>query len=172
MLFEHWLGKLLCQDEREISRLLADRTALRFLIAWSLFESKCFAGFVRIGEIEHFSKRIVAEGFDTAVTNDALAHFHNRYQCNRRYQHLMHRQACRRMDTMIQRSLDSFTPEDKAFFVTLVAYRFRNNMFHGNKGVASWLKYTDQISLCTSVIGHFVSHAEEARPSLPERDAA
>lgn len=60
MKFEHWLGELLGQNEFEIRRLIQDPTALHFLIGWSLFESKCFDGFVKIGKLETFAARLVA----------------------------------------------------------------------------------------------------------------
>ena len=39
------------------------------------------------------------------------------------------------MNALLGQPLDSFTTEDEVFFAAGVAYRFRNNMFHGNKGV-------------------------------------
>jgi hypothetical protein len=172
MTFEHWLGGLLGQDEGDVHLLLEDRTALHFLIVWSLFESKCFEGFARINRIPAFSEQLVAETFDSSRIEAALAHFHMRYQVKERYRQLMHRQHCERMDTLVQRQLESFSEEDRVFFVALVAYRFRNNMFHGNKGVQSWLQYREQIALCTGALERFVSHAELLRPSFPERQAA
>jgi hypothetical protein len=172
MRFEQWLGELLGQNEGEVHRLLEDRTALYFLIVWSLFESKCFNGFVRIDRISAFSEQLVAEKFDTSRIEAALFHFHTRYQNKEHQRQLMHGQACERMDALVHTPLESFSEEDKAFFVALVAYRFRNNMFHGNKGVQSWLQYREQIALCTTSLEQFVSHAELLRPSLSERHAA
>jgi hypothetical protein len=44
--FEKWLGGLLGQDPQKAKRLLDDRTAFEFLLTWSLFESKCFGGYL------------------------------------------------------------------------------------------------------------------------------
>lgn len=84
----------------------------------------------------------------------------------------MHGQSCIRMDTLIQKQLDSVGPEDKVFIVVLVVYRFRNNMFHGNKGVQSWLQFKEQILLCTEAMQSFVSHVESINPSLQRQDVA
>jgi hypothetical protein len=84
----------------------------------------------------------------------------------------MHGQSPPKMEAMVQKQLDSFLGWERLYFLGIVAYGFRNNMFHGNKGVESWLRYTEQIRLCTDTIGHFVSHAEHRRPSLPERQVA
>ena len=39
----------------------------------------------------------------------------------------------------------------------VVVYRFRNNIFHGNKGVDSWLQYRPQIEKCTNVMQHLIT---------------
>lgn len=172
MRFEQWLGELLSQDQFEVRRLLQNPAALHFLIAWSLFESKCFDGYVKIDKLEAFAARLVAESYDSGLIAEAASHFHARYQDKERYRQLMHRQPCKRMDALVQRQLESVRPEDSIFIVALVLYRFRNNMFHGNKGVQSWLQFTKQILLCTDAMQGFVSHAESMRPSLREREVA
>jgi hypothetical protein len=53
--FQSWLGTLVGHSEFEVRRLLEDESALHFLVAWSLFESKCFAGFVKAKQIEHYA---------------------------------------------------------------------------------------------------------------------
>ena len=172
MKFDEWLGTLLKQSPHEIRRLLDDSAAQEFLIAWSLFEAKCFDGFVKIDGVESFAKRVVEQGADSPSLDLALSHFHQRYQDIERYRQLMHGQSSSKMDALIKKELALFQPWERLFFLAIVAYRFRNNMFHGNKGVVSWLHYSEQIRLCTATIGRFVSHAEEIRPSLPERQVA
>ncbi len=78
----------------------------------------------------------------------------------------MHKQKFARMERLLQAVPSALEPADRAFFVALVAYRFRNNMFHGNKGVQSWLRYRPQIDLCTRALQAFVSHAESLRPTM------
>jgi hypothetical protein len=172
MEFETWLAKLLGQSELKIGRLLKDSTAVKFLIAWSLFESKCFDGFVKIARIDEFARRLASEAFDSKAIRHVLNHFYDRYQKKDRYRHLMHGQQCSRMDGLLGSQPQTFVQEDEVFFVTLVAYRFRNNMFHGSKGVQSWLQYREQIRLCTSALERFVSHAEYLRPSLSDEKVA
>lgn len=172
MQFDEWLGKLLKQSPHEVRRLLDDSAAQQFLIAWSLFEAKCFDGFVKIDRIEAFAKRVVEQGADSPSLDHALEHFHQRYQDAERFRQLMHGQSSVIMDALVRRERALFQGWERVFFLSIVAYRFRNNMFHGNKGVASWLMFSEQIRLCTSTIGHLVSHAEEVRPTLPERQVA
>lgn len=49
--FARWFAELLGQSELEVERLLRDRTAIQFLITWSLFESKCFDGYATSNKI-------------------------------------------------------------------------------------------------------------------------
>lgn len=36
--------------------------------------------------------------------------------------------------------------------MTYIVYRYRNNMFHGNKGLESWLQFEEQIKDCITVM--------------------
>jgi len=158
--FEKWLSELLQESEGEIDRLLGDKTAVRFLIAWSMFETACFGGFMKAHQVESFSVRTASSpSFDVARIEDALSHFHSRYQAQTPYKNLMHKDKCERLDALLTKPHDSLTPEERLFFVTYVVYRFRNNIFHGNKGVSSWLEYRPQIQHCTRVMQYLISHS-------------
>lgn len=58
--FANWLGNLLQQSELEVQRLLADETALHFLLAWSLFESKCFGGDLNAKKLGGFAETLAS----------------------------------------------------------------------------------------------------------------
>lgn len=53
--FDQWFANYLGQDELQVERLLRDKTAARFLIAWSLFETSCFGGFAKAKNLETFA---------------------------------------------------------------------------------------------------------------------
>ncbi len=166
--FEAWLTDLLSKDRLEVGALLRDPRALHFFITWSLFESKCFGGFLKLEALDPFASRLVAEHYDSRALLEPLTHFHDRYQDAKRYRQLTHRQVCERAQKLLGLPVATLTPEDVIFFVSFVVYRFRNNMFHGNKGVRSWLNYGPQIALCTAAMQSFVSHAEGQTPSLSD----
>jgi hypothetical protein len=166
MRFEQWLGTLLDQPEAEVRRIVRSKTALRFLIAWSMFESKCFGGVVTQKGLEPFAKHLNDERFDSSLIAKHTAHCHGRYQDPDRYRNLMHRQASKKLHALVRLPLNAIAPEDSIFLVTFVIYRFRNNMFHGNKKVQSWLAYREQIGLCVDAMQIFISHAESQKPSL------
>lgn len=159
--FEKWFANLLGQSEIDVECLLRDRSAIRFLMAWSMFESRCFAGNVKADSIHKFAERITAkEGFSSELLGASLRHFHERYQDKSRYRALMHKSENERLSTLIAKPIESLKSGEGVFLVTFVVYRFRNNIFHGNKGVQSWLQYEEQIRLCTEVMQQLISHAE------------
>ncbi len=165
--YDQWLAELLGQSEVEVRMLLRDETATQFLIAWALFESKCFGGFMRAEMIDDFSKRLIdKESFDGNRITHTAEHFHSRYQNKALYKNLMHGQKSQRMDELLKKSFALLSAEEKVFLVTLTTYRFRNNMFHGNKGVHSWLGFATQIDLCTNAMQAYVTHAEALAPSM------
>ena len=88
--FSGWLGQLFNQSELEIQQLLADQTAMQFLLAWSLFESKCFKSDLRSSEISGFASQLVS-GNEMILDslNVPAAHFHIRYQSPHKFANLM-----------------------------------------------------------------------------------
>jgi hypothetical protein len=169
--FANWLAAMLKEPELQVDRVLRDETALHFLIAWSLFESKCFKNELFAGRLRAFAERLPREGFAVEYLSGPLAHFHERYQVRQRLDNLLHH------DKTSQEVLDHFkrclespasalTATDQIFFVAFVVYRFRNNMFHGNKGVRSWLQFRPQVQLCTFAMQQFVAHDESHSPSM------
>jgi hypothetical protein len=172
MKFDEWLADLLGQSKDDVRILLKDPTALHFLMAWSLFESKCFAGFVKIGVLEQFADRLVTESYRYGEISTIAASFHGRYQDDEHYRHLMHGQPSARMEKILASEFDTLEPRDVIFVVLLVTYRFRNNIFHGNKRVRTWLRYKEQIAHCTAAMQSIVSHAEALHPTMRELQAA
>jgi hypothetical protein len=172
-IFASWLADVLQGCKSDVDRLLEDETALHFLIAWSLFESKCFSGFVRANCLSSFAEKAVREGFSPLKVNGQLEHFRDRYRDKKKLAHLLHDE---KKDIPVvkefKRCLDSqpanLPERDRVFSVLFVIYRFRNNMFHGNKGVESWLLYREQIGLCTGAMQEFVAHAQQVKPALTD----
>jgi hypothetical protein len=174
--FTEWLAATLNEREHEVDHLLADKVALHFLIAWSLLESKCFGGFMKPEKLAPFSVRLVREGFSVGVLSTCTSHFHQRYQSPSRLANLLHGHNTPAVFEQFRRCLaaseGSLSSDNQIFLVGFVAYRFRNNMFHGNKGVESWLQFRPQIGLCTTAMQSFITHAETVSPSMPVAAAA
>ena|SRR5439155_19461639 len=169
--FDQWFAGYLGQDELQVERLLRDKTATRFMIAWSLLETSCFGGFAKPEQFRSFAKNLVGNGALRADNlKDAAAYFHDRYQDKKLYGNLMHKQRSAELESILAKDCDSLCAEDLAFFVMFVVYRYRNNIFHGNKGVESWLRFKVQIERCIGIMQGLIdasaSHNTSLQPTL------
>lgn len=155
--FDSWFALYLDQDEAQVRELLCDKTAIRFLIAWSLFETSCFGKFARLCDMTSFAHR---KAGDNQLCADELDEhfkfFHNRYQDPKKYSNLMHGAKCEDMNTLIKKPAFLLNLEEKILFTAIVVFRYRNNIFHGNKRVASWLSYRDCILRCIAIVQAFM----------------
>lgn len=171
--YDRWLAALLGQRAQDVRLLTTDRTALQFLLAWSMFESKCFGGFATTNKIGPMSERLINnERFAINPIDDVINHFHDRYQDPDRYRHLMHKQRSPKLERIIGTSRNHLTEVQALFFILFVVYRFRNNMFHGNKRIQTWLGYGPQIDMCTRTMQTMVSHEEERTKSMKAEEGA
>lgn len=165
--FYLWLAKTLGQPPDEVAVLLSHEMAVEFLMSWSLFESRCFGGYMKLADLDEFAKRTVqGEAFEATVLGGHFQHFHDRYQDSSKRRSLFHQQRCERFAEITRAPASNATPDDVVFYCTAVAYRFRNNMFHGSKGVRSWLQFKEQIERCSGVVQSLISHAESRSPRL------
>lgn len=146
-------------------------------MAWSIFEAKCFAGYLKAGCLRKFARRVCSEGFKVDAISAPVAHFHQRYKDGGTLGNLLHDKktlgpVVSEFKRCISTPLSDLGFEDQVFLVSFVVYRFRNNMFHGNKRVQSWLRFREQISLCTFSMQQFVLHSESVIPTMQVARAA
>jgi hypothetical protein len=161
MTFDQWFAHYLKQDELQVKQLLEDQTAIRFLIAWSLLESKCFDGFVKMGKLSHFAKKISEMcNFECLALQEPAKNFHSRYQNKQYYRNLMYKKESMEMREILDKDFDELSRHELTHMLLIIIYRFRNNIFHGNKGVQSWLGYKEQINLCVEVMQSLISAKE------------
>lgn len=153
VLFQRWLAGHWQTDSDAVAEILADPLAVQFLIAWSIFESRFFVGRGSFSaKIEAFAKSYPAGDRDEKLSQ-AAEHFHQRYKDRRLYDNLMHTQPCNKLESLIyQKKYNALSDEESIFLLVWVIYRYRNNIFHGNKRVRSWLNYQEQIGFCVSAM--------------------
>ncbi len=169
--FNKWLASYLRQDVSEVSKLTKDQTAMEFLITWSIFESDCFDGFCKIEDISAFSKKVAATKDNYPNTFPELAkYFQKRYQDKTKYANLVHGQDIPELKNILEKRLNDVHREDEAYFLSVVVYRYRNNIFHGNKGVSSWLKYKEQIRHCITIMQNLIDISETLHNKRIQRD--
>lgn len=167
--FAQWLADIFETDASEVETLLGDKTASQFLIAWSLLESKCLSGFVKAEDIQSFAKGLpTGETLATSSIREHAQYFHCRYQDQTLFMNLVRddKLPARRgspnklrkdVDHIVTMAFDQLNAVQTIVFCTFVVYKFRNNIFHGNKGVRSWLNFSAQIDRCTLVMQELIS---------------
>ena len=171
--FDRWFANYLGQAALQVELLHRDKTAIHFLIAWSLFETSCFDKEAKVGNFEAFARDLVStKGFQSGELRDAANHFHERYQDKKLYRNLMHQKVQPRLDSILSKDFESLSAEEIVFFVIFVVFRYRNNVFHCNKGVASWLKYKDQINQCIKVMQTLIIFKVESMHKAAEQGDA
>jgi hypothetical protein len=142
-------------SESYISQQDYDMVA-EFLIIWGLFEQTAFSGFLKYDELEAFSRR----NSDRIGCNmdHCSRHFHDRYQDRDKYSNLRHGEDRPCIRDILDKPYSVLTSEDKLLLCMYVLYRFRNNIFHGNKGFVSWTQYDEEIRCCKMVMSFVIEN--------------
>lgn len=116
-----------------------DRSALfNFTFLWSLFEARVMNNFARADLIRAMADKWRDTGMlDADQYNAELAYFRARYFANGAFTHHFAHLHLRPADQpdVVQSVLDGSNndPRDRLLTVLMIVWRFRNNLFHGEK---------------------------------------
>lgn len=145
---EEWLAKIHNTNVDNIKNILKDEKATTYLMVWSTFEQKIFAGFMTKNKISNAAKRY-SQIYDLLNIDDIAKRFHSRYQNKMNFKHLRHNETNTvEIEKILSKQYDTLSNTEKVHLLFYVSYRYRNNIFHGNKGVLAWNRYTQQINDC------------------------
>jgi hypothetical protein len=115
-----------------------------FTLLWNILENKVFDTHFSISRLQQF---IVAKGLQLGAFDELLTYFRNRYclngQINERYAYLNFRENDK--EPLVRRVLlgGESTDHEKILAIGIVVYRYRNNLFHGEKDFAQLDGQTD-----------------------------
>ncbi|MBN8503044.1 MAG: hypothetical protein J0L58_01080 [Burkholderiales bacterium] len=179
--FEDWLGQVLGQDQFTAKAVLRSHEALHFLVAWSLFESKCCAGYFEARKHCKSEQLPEISEEEALQLTDAARWFHERYSESSQFERLAptastSKEARAAVTNCLGLPFDSLSASRIREMSVFVAHRVRNNMFHGNKGIHDWLRDKELIARCTGVCQIFVLAARrqhrEGAQAEPDNVAA
>ena len=139
---KEWLAQYFDTNVTKIQELLKDELATSFLLIWPIFEQTFFSNFCKKENIEKFSKNY--EKFFSY--EEIFQHFYLRYQNNDHYRNLTHQSRYPKFEQILHKPQNYITDSEKLLFITFVVYRYRKNIFHGNKGIKSWSQFKQQIA--------------------------
>lgn len=146
-----WLANHFGTTQKNIDNVLRDEKATTFLLIWPIMEQELFDGFMKNDHIE--SKAAELEKYYERLDLDTIIEaFWRRYQDKDNFRHLLHKDKNGSVTSMIKQilstPLSNLNNKEKLELLLFIIYRYRNNIFHGNKGVLSWTKYSEQINSC------------------------
>lgn len=145
-----WLANILEAKDADLSLYLTNEDVSGFLIIWTLFEQKHFDGFVRYNKLETYAKNNSEIIRDNGNLKEIFNYFFSRYKNSEPFSNLIHEYTYKEIENLLKE--DDVSDEKKLFFLIFVVYRYRNNIFHGVKGVQSWTKFEEQIKKCISIM--------------------
>ena len=146
-----WLAHRLRGERNILRETLKNEKAVQYLLIWPIFEQKCFEGFMQKGKIPDFARKYQA--IYAELNCDGYAnYFHSRYQDKKLLRNLLYsgkfEDKFTEFENAISDSYSNLTDQQKLMILLYVSYRYRNNIFHGNKGIESWARYETQIEKC------------------------
>lgn len=149
-----WLASYFIIKETEVESYFRNENVSGFLIMWTILEQKLFDGFVLPNKFETFSTANSSKWNQEFEIE--FVYFHDRYQNKDIFQNLCHGDRNLKVNEIINSLPTNINTNDKLLFLLYVVYRYRNNIFHGNKGVDSWIIYSTQIGKCVQIMKYLL----------------
>ena len=152
------LAKILNTTRNNIEQIIKEEKATTYLWVWSIFEQKIFDGFMTKEKIK--DKALYFEkSYDALCIENIVEKFYERYQDKQKLRNLLHNDKKTDLKKILDNNYKDLSKNDKLYLLFFVAYRYRNNIFHGNKGVLSWINYTKQIDACIKFMINIINEA-------------
>lgn len=147
---KQWLAKYFRIEPNDTESYFKNENVTGFLVMWSIFEKQLFNGFLKYRDLVAFSKSHL-ENWNDHLEKE-FQYFHDRYQDKALLENLMHDDNYAEITSIVNSLKPMLSKDQKMLFVLYVVYRYRNNIFHGNKGVESWIKFKPQIVKCVDIM--------------------
>lgn len=146
-----WLAGHLGADASGIEAIFNESNARLFLFIWPVFEKEVFDRSVKLGKIESKTSDYLVS-LDISELEDITKRFYRRYfNCSYYYNNLINpdeKKYNKIIDGILRKGYNAIEPHEKLYFLFFVTYRYRNNIFHGNKDILNWDNNEEQIRDC------------------------
>lgn len=164
--FAHWFVRFSERNStsEQADQVVKDHTGFAFMIAWNLFESRCFGSKMDANLIAAFTNN---ESINSSFCKLKMtwSHFHNRYTNARhgddRITRLFFNPKLKNSEKskdevefrrLLSQKGQTLSNAEKSKLMFLIVQRFRNNVFHGNKKPYTWPKNRKQIQHCITIL--------------------
>lgn len=156
--------------------MLSNERATAFLLVWPIMEQKLFGGAVtnvddKPNSILAFSQNNQSL-FARLNMDDSAQYFHHRYKRSITFYRKLYAKPNKQrgnstFDQILVKNYsgeNSLTDQEKLYLLLFVTYRYRNNIFHGNKEVNVWKNYVDQMNRCIDFMIALINAYIEEHP--------
>ena len=140
-----WLADYLPSHKEWPEKMLDSKCAAGFLLVWPIYEQKLFAGFLEGKEIKDYARHYMTF-YDELDVDDIAKEFHLRYQ-NPHHRKGMNLRGANLLP-ILNKPFKALTDYEKTHFLMHIVFRYRNNIFHGNKRIDEWEFYEKEINYC------------------------
>jgi len=147
---KRWLAAHYKISEGKAESYFKNEDVTGFLIVWTIFEQKLFGGVIQYNNIKKHSTTITPTIIDELERE--FVYFFERYQDRDRFKNLRYEQNAEEIKGILGFTKESLSAEQKLQFFLFVVYRYKNNIFHGNKSVPSWARYETEIGYCVNIM--------------------
>ena len=156
-----WLAQQFNTPDWNIRDMLKTQNATVYLLIWPIMEQEVFDGFMQGKSIDPSAEKL-GPYFDELNAEDKARYFHNRYQDADKYRRLTDSKTYKSMEKVLQKDYAELSGKEKVVLMMTTVFRYRNNIFHGNKAIGDWNKYSREIEYCTefmmSVVDVYKKH--------------
>jgi len=134
---KQWLESNRYYGELDESKLTS---IFYFTLIWNLFESECCNKFARIDIHPQQLATKYSEGLDSSMMNEVWRHFQHRYIKKGKPSRLFKDFVFKSNDKkdwveVVLKANDAASRQDKMEALLRIAFRLRNNLYHGEKDV-------------------------------------
>ncbi len=138
------------ENEEPINAIDTTR-ALSFLLVWSIWEQKLFEGYCTMKELKKIAKdyNINYSHYDI---ESQVESFHKRYQDDEKWINLVNNKEAEFYHKIVRKDFSSLTNSEKLSLALFVVFRYRNNIFHGNKASFNWSRFDKPIQMCYEIM--------------------
>ena len=143
-----WLAQQFNTNDWNIKDMLKTQNATVYLLIWPIMEQSVFDGFMKGKSIDPMAVKL-GPYFDEMMAENKAQYFYNRYQDAEKYRRLTDSKKYESMERVLHTDYTKLSSEDKFILMMTTVFRYRNNIFHGNKAIGEWNKYSREIEYCT-----------------------
>lgn len=169
----HWLAEKLSQEdstitEESVDLILHNQNVMLFLCVWAIFEPTFSKEkYFHDKDIKKMSERYKYLS-DLSEVDCLSRYFHMRYhdQSDKLIKLAYvkdYKCVSENIRRIVEQEYSYLNKNDKIYLLFYVVFRYRNNLFHGNKDITQWEHFETQINYCIQFMIKMIDEKESEK---------